>query len=305
LPAPSALALAALSGNEVSFYATTAGMEAAFTLSFVLPGSAPSLPPTTGGALIPGIDSALDQARGQLVALSETSLALVGTLLISMPGTSSASGTSFLVATESQAEANASTALISLAPSQGQSLFTRLETHESGSGEPEETMPEAPQGEGQGQAQGPPRGQGAMAPPWVRSLLSLERLFEEVREEHQEGLPGKDEGEPAVDEETPITPAPQPAEPVRGLNDDDGMSAAAVDAAIDALGWLPRGEGESRRAATHAVLTQVPALRDSASARAATNAPGEPIVMGMLLATTAMLIVRANRWAAGVTERRL
>src|SRR5437588_739755 len=35
LSQPSALVLAALSGDEVSFYATTAGVEAAFTLAFI------------------------------------------------------------------------------------------------------------------------------------------------------------------------------------------------------------------------------------------------------------------------------
>jgi hypothetical protein len=287
LPAPSALALAALSGHEVSFYATTAGMEAAFTLAFILPGFTPSAGP------VPGSASALAQAPGQLVALSETSLALVGTLLITVAGTSSPSAASFLVASGNQAEANTASGFVSIAPSQGQSLFTQVETEESGGGEPQETMPEVPQD--QGQAQGPARGQGAVAPPWVRSLLGLDRLFDEIREEHQEGLPGKDEDAPAIEEETPSSPAPQPAEPVRSRDEDDGMSAEAVDAAIDALGWILLGEGESRRAGTRAVFARGWGSDGaSSSRRIGQNQPREPVALGMLLVTTTMVIVRAN-----------
>jgi hypothetical protein len=302
LPAPSALALAALSGNEVSFYATTAGMEVAFTLAFVLPGFTPS----AGPGPAPGSPGVLASAPGQLVALSETSLALVGTLLISVPGTPSPTGTSVLAASGNPAEVTTASGFVAIAPSQGQSLFAQLEAEESesGGGEPAATMPGVPEGESPGQAEGPARGQGAVAPPWVQSFFGLGRLFEEIREEHQEALPGKDQGEPAVEKETPTTPAPQPAEPVRSQDQDGGTGAAAVDAAIDALGWVPLGEGEAL-SEPHAVLTRVPARRDSPSQRAATNAPGEPIAIGMLLATTTMLIVRANRCVAGVTERRL
>jgi hypothetical protein len=286
LPEPSALALAALSGNEVSFYATTAGMEAAFTLAFILPGFTPA----GSASPIPGSASALAEAPGQLVALSETSLALVGTLLITVPSTSSTTGTSFLAASGNPAEANTASGFVSIAPSQGQSLFAQLETEESGGGEPAETVPEAPQGEGQ--AQGPARGQGAVAPPWVRSLLGLDRLFDEIREEHQEALPGKDEGEPAVDAETPATPAPRPAEPVRSLDEDDGMSTEAIDAVIDALSWVPLREGEAP-SEPDALLTRG-SDGASPSRRMGQNRPEEPVALGMLLVTTTVVIVRAN-----------
>jgi hypothetical protein len=289
LPAPSALALAALSGNEVSFYATTAGMEAAFTLAFVLPGFTPS----SSASPIPGSASALAEAPGQLVALSETSLALVGTLLISALGTPSTTSTSFLAASGNQAEVNASTALASLAPSQGQSLFTQVETEESGGGEP---VPEAPEG----QAQGPARGQGAIAPPWVRSLLSLDRLFDEIRQEHQEALTGKDEGEPAVHEDSAAAPAPQPAEPVRSQDVDDGMSAEAVDAALDALGLGVLGEGAAPSRPSGRMSPGAPGPEAcgwsgaALSQRMRRNPPGEPAAVGVLLAVATVLIVRAN-----------
>jgi hypothetical protein len=81
LPEPTALAAPSLSGNVLSFYAATAGMEAAFTLAFILPGFTPATAP------VPGSSSAAAVAPAQLVALTDTSLALVGTLLVTMLGT--------------------------------------------------------------------------------------------------------------------------------------------------------------------------------------------------------------------------
>jgi hypothetical protein len=139
-----------------------------------------------------------------------------------------------------------------------------------------------------------------VAPPWVGSLLSLDRLFDEIREEHQQALPGKDEGEPAVDEESATTPAPQPAEPLRSQDEDDGMSAEAVDAALDALGLVVLGEGEApskpsgRARLRPSPEACVPARRDSPSPRMGQDQPGEPVALGMLLVTTTVLIVRAN-----------
>jgi hypothetical protein len=330
LPEPSALALAALSDDEVSFYATTAGMEAAFTLAFILPGFTPS----GGLGPVPGSDIALAEAPGQLVALSETSLALVGTLLIAVPGTPSTTttttstsflaatanqaevntlliavpgtpsttSTSFLAATANQAEVNTASGFVSVGPSQGQSLFPQVETEESGSGEPAEPTPEAPQDQGQA----PARGQGALAPPWVRSLLSLDRLFEEIRDEHQEALPAKDEGEPAV-EDSATAPAPQPAQQLRSQDEDDGMSAEVVDAALDALGLAVLGEGAapsepSGRARLRPSPEACGSDGASPSPQMGQNQPGEPVALGMLLVTTTVLVVRANR---GVRARQL
>jgi hypothetical protein len=54
LTQPSALALAAFNGDEVSFYATTAGVDTAFALAFILPVSPASNNPGPGGSTTEG-----------------------------------------------------------------------------------------------------------------------------------------------------------------------------------------------------------------------------------------------------------
>jgi hypothetical protein len=234
LPTPSALALAALGGNEVLFYATTAGMEAAFTLAFILPGFTPVAGPA------PGSPGALAQAPGQLVALSETSLALVGTLIVTVIGAPAAPAAGFLVAGQTQADVNAASGFVALAPSQGQGLFAiaRRSPGESEGGEPVAPTPEVAQGQPQAPAPAPARGQGALAPPWVRSLLGLDRLFEQIRREHEVAPPVRDEGDPAAEDASPAAPAP--------AQDDDSVSGETIDAALQGLGPVPRGESVAR-----------------------------------------------------------
>jgi hypothetical protein len=284
LPQPSALALAALSGNAVSFYATTAGMEAAFTLAFILPGFTPSPGP------VPGSSGALAEAPGQLIALSETSLAVVGTLLVT--ALSAAPGSTLAVATESEAEAGATTALAfaSLAPSQGQSLFTGSNAGEPGNSEETETAPQVPLAPDRSEGQAPVPA--TAAPPWARSVLSLDRIFEEIREEHQEALPARDKGETATDEESATTPAPQPAGPVRSRDQDERSGADAVDAVIETLGSVSPWEGE---APAEPLAGVTPGLgRSLALPEPATSQPGDPTAVGLVLATAAVMIVRAS-----------
>ena len=71
--------------------------------------------------------------------------------------TTAAPSATLAAATENQAEVN--TSFLSVAPSQGQGLFTQLTTNESRRREPVETAPEAPVG------------QAPAAPPWIRSVL--------------------------------------------------------------------------------------------------------------------------------------
>ena len=129
LPEPTALDLASVSGNEVSFYATTAGMEAAFTLNFVLPGFSPSTAP------VPGSSSATAQAPAMLVALSDTSLALVASLLVTMLDapliTVLNTPTSATLAATSENQAEVNTSFLSVAPSQGQGLFAQFTSDDS------------------------------------------------------------------------------------------------------------------------------------------------------------------------------
>jgi hypothetical protein len=174
LPEPTALDLKSVSGDEVSFYATTAGMEAAFTLNFILPGFAPS----TGPAL--GSSTATVEAPAMLVALSETSLALVASLLVTMLNTplvtvlNTPTSATLAATAENQAEVN--TSFLSVAPSQGQGLFAQFTAAVSGGDEAAETAPEAPAGEGE------------RAPRWVRSLLNLDEQLQKIRQENHDAL---------------------------------------------------------------------------------------------------------------------
>jgi hypothetical protein len=183
LPEPTDLVLREISGDEVSFYATTAGTEAAFTLSFVLPGFALTPSPSHEHAE-PGsgpdpespVSGPAPEPPLQLLAISETALALVGTLLVTVLNTPTSATPAAAPALENQDEV--STSFLSLAPSQGQGLFTRLNTEESGGDEAgeEEAAPETPVA------------QGASAPPWVRSALGLDELFQEIRQENQDAF---------------------------------------------------------------------------------------------------------------------
>ena len=73
LPEPTALALDTFDSSSVEFYAVTAGVDAALALAFILPEGLAFRSPVPG-------DSAFE-SPAQLVPLTETSLALVGTLL--------------------------------------------------------------------------------------------------------------------------------------------------------------------------------------------------------------------------------
>src|SRR5262249_35580345 len=121
VPEPTALDFDSVSRNEVQFYAATAGTEAAFALDFTLPGFSSAV----AGTPIPSASSAVPEAPAQLVALNETSLTLVVTVLNNpapslmtpaSPGDSPEVNPSFLAPP----------------PSQGQSLFTQLQSSESG-----------------------------------------------------------------------------------------------------------------------------------------------------------------------------
>src|SRR5262249_5276514 len=77
---PTALAFAGMTGGEVEFYAASEGREAAILVALSLGGSiTPPAPGETPGPLpVP----ALDAGVAQLVAIDDSSLALVGSLLI-------------------------------------------------------------------------------------------------------------------------------------------------------------------------------------------------------------------------------
>jgi hypothetical protein len=206
VPEPTALDFDSVSSNEVQFYAATAGTEAAFALDFTLQGFSSAV----AGTPIPGASSAVPEAPAQLVALNETSLTLVVTVLnnpapslitLASPGNSPEVNTSFLAPP----------------PSQGQSLFTQLQSSESGDEENGEMEPETPVG------------QRTTPPLWVQSILGVDEAFQEIRQENRDAL--LDDKAPSSSEESPrgqvedspgpnfpSIPAPAANAPARGLS---------------------------------------------------------------------------------------
>ena len=257
LPEPTALDLVSVSGNNVSFYATTAGIEDVFNLAFTLPGFSPSTSP------VPGSSSAVAEAPTQLVPLSETSLALAGTLLVTVLNTPPSA--SLAAVTENPAAVN--TSFLSVAPSQGQGLFAQLQTSEYGDDEDVATAP------------GTPVTQGASAPPWVRAVLGVDEVLQEIRQKNQDAL--LDDGAPAGADELPrdepedplgllfpSAPAPGLAVVLRPI---DGFPAEVVDLAIDSLESVPpiaSQPGDSLPPQFEALSSALPAARPATAALA-------------------------------------
>jgi hypothetical protein len=249
LPEPTALDLASVSSNEVSFYAATAGMEAAFTLAFILPGF------TSATTAIPGSSSASVATPPALVALTPTSLPLVGTLLVTMLNSpvsttetvlTTSSGGALVNTAGNTAEVN--TSFLSVAPSQGQGLFAQFATLEYEETEAVLPAPGTPV----------PQGQGQGAPPWARAVLGDEEIFEKIRQENQDVPPDQSQDGPAAPRQSPRdegkepagrspadAPTSQPSEAGRGpgrIEESPGADrvfARAVDAAIEMLAALP------------------------------------------------------------------
>ena len=169
LPVPSALALAPYSGNEMSFDATDPrSMEAALTLNFVLPGFSSSVGP------IPGSSTAIAEAPAQLFALSETSLALVGTLLATLLNaplvTVLNTPTSASLTPDSGNQAEVNTSFLTVTPSSGQGVFTKLKDNESGSDPVVEIEGRAPVAQGGS---------------WLRFLVGMDEVLDQIHEENQ------------------------------------------------------------------------------------------------------------------------
>jgi hypothetical protein len=170
LPSPTDLAFATLTGGEVQFYAATEGREAAVLVALSL---SPATPAETQGPF-PQPEPSIPQ----LVALSESALALVGTVLtltIESPG-----GEAGLVSSEGGAAVSLSVspaASISI----GQSL-SRLGDENEGDGEEEAADVSADAGKNPA----PPA-----ASAWERYFLGLDEALEGFRRE----FPGRIEAD--------------------------------------------------------------------------------------------------------------
>src|SRR5262249_26279899 len=77
LPSPTALEFSGLSGNQVEFYAATEGRESAILVALSLGGQSALPPPFTDPPPSP-----VETGVAHLVAIDDSSLALVGSLLI-------------------------------------------------------------------------------------------------------------------------------------------------------------------------------------------------------------------------------
>ena len=259
LSEPTALVLAASTGNEVSFYATTAGLEAAFTLAFLLPGPPPVIP---GGP-----------AQLFLLPLNESSLALVGTLLtvvLDIP-----TNATLTITAEDQAAVSSS---VVAAPSFGQDPDTPGNNDEPGSDEGVESQAANPVAQG-------PIG-------WSRFILSIDKAFDRIRNENQDALfpdgDGVDEDE--VSDQLSGTPRHNPAQVSPPV---DRITALAVDEAIGSH-WAvaPTNSGPSLSLSPELAnpAPQVEQLPDDPSE----TRSGEPVSFWVPLLSTTWMVIHAS-----------
>jgi hypothetical protein len=162
LPSPSALVYAGLAGGQVQFYGASEGREAAALVALSLGGEiAPALAPVAPAT----------PAVAQVVPLQESSLALVGTFLITtLP---SASTEVNLESAESEVATTVSLATTTAA-SFGQSVPAQPRGDEGGSGE----EPPAPTQEATAAAEAPG------APAWQSHVLGTDEAIERFDREH-------------------------------------------------------------------------------------------------------------------------
>jgi hypothetical protein len=251
LPQPSALALAGVEYDEVDFYATTDGVEAAFALAFILPGSAVPGGPVPGGSApggtaplplfpldqtfvtspIPAGSSA--EGPAQLLPLNESALPLVGTLLTVVSSPRSNPGLTNPV--ENQAELNVAL-LPGTTQSSGQAFSTAADETTVTVASASATTSSAGQGlltpgsrhEGSKEGDIEPIADGDSEDPsaWTRILPGASEVFDFIRAENQAGELGGDEPD-AVDE----SGRESPVEPLTRWS----PSARAIDEAIHSL----------------------------------------------------------------------
>ena len=300
LPARRVPGLSASTGVEVASSAINDPFDAGSLLAYFLVGS------SVAGSPVPGSSGATTEAAAQLVALSETSLDLVGTLLITALNAplvsvlSNAPGATLASVTENLAEVN--TSFLLAVPSQGQGRFRPLNTGESGGVEAVETETETPVGQGQGQ--------GAGAPPWVRFVLGVDELIEQLRQENDDAFFGDEES----------TEAGKSAEgdlgdPFSLLFPGVAIPPANEPAPGPSLGGrsphVARGDTQVIDAAMSSLWALTPTDAPSIAAMNAFDAADEvglqspkpvPVWVPLVLSTT--LVIRTSSLAEGLRDRR-
>jgi hypothetical protein len=229
LPSPTALAFAALSGGQIQFYAATEGREAAVLVELSLTGE--SGLPSAASALSPSIPENV----AQLVPVSESSLALVGSLLI----VTLESPASELSVSSAEIAAATGTGALAAGPSAvGQSLVGRGENGlGEGTGDLELGQSEQPSA--------------AIAPAktisWERFVLGIDEALERYDREHQEKAPSERtpgrESSPAPKQHKAGSAAPADSPVTDRILPDEGQRGEALDEAIDLL-FHDAGQGD-------------------------------------------------------------
>jgi hypothetical protein len=205
LPSPTALAFSGMTGGEVEFYAATEGREAAILVALSLGGSiTPSGPGETPGPLpVPASEAGV----AQLVAIDDSSLALVGSLLIvtvATPSGESGAGLPEIAAANVGAPAGLGQSASLLAPEVSDALD-----------DPGNTL-------GQGLLEEAPIARGKMT--WERFVLGTDEAIERFTRQ--------DKDKATTDQKPP--PAPKPIEN-QDRREEDKPEGQSGDAASDAL----------------------------------------------------------------------
>jgi hypothetical protein len=231
LPSPSSLAFTGVAGGQVQFFAATEGREAAILVALSLTGTSGTS--TAASTITP----AIPETVAQLVPLSESSLALVGTLLVVTIESPAGELSEATGQTGTAAVASASAAAVAL----GQSVAGRDARGMDGSGE---DIPDQ-SGQPQSSSAGPTRA-------WERFVLGTDEALEQYEREHSKpsAPPSPPAGTPETNPEGAHSdkqgPAPQDAPPARSTSTQQDSAPALIDRAIELLGD-PRRVGETHQ----------------------------------------------------------
>jgi hypothetical protein len=214
LPSPSALVYAGVGGGEVQFYGATVGSEAAALVALSVGGEIGPLPAPAGSATL---------VVAQLMPIQESSLALVGTLLIAT--IEPQGGEAHLGAVESEAEALALSTSSAAPLGVGQALNVAGLGGETGAGaDALSANPEAA-----------PAGVPAPTslPSWQKLLLRPEEAIQKFNREHPELFPSSGDEQPEPNPTGAESQSPAPAQPVRPTTQSTSTPAEARLATID------------------------------------------------------------------------
>jgi hypothetical protein len=220
LPSPSAVVYAGLAGGDVQFYAASAGREAAALVALSLGGEIAPLasPAAPATPVVP-----------QLIPLQESSVTLVGTLLITALPSSEAEVSMARAETEVAATVSQSSSA-PVAPNQ--SVLVESRTDESGGGEELPAQPQAAKGEVQ-----------APDTSWQRHVLGTDEAIERFDRDHPDLFQPRRDNSPQTN---PPQGEAHPAEPDR---------LEAIDQAIEDV--TDRRVGETHQEFNHIKIQTV------------------------------------------------